>query len=39
MQVDVTPAIIIFGYKKPLGKFIGHYDGEYIRDLLEFEPS
>ena len=37
MQVEKSTAVIIFGYKKPFGKFIGHYDGEFIRDLLEFE--
>ena len=36
MQVEDTAAVIVFGYKKPLGKFIGHYDGEFIHDLLQF---
>lgn len=37
MEVGDTLAVIMFGYSKPLGKYIGHYDGEYVHGLLEFE--
>ena len=37
MEIDTMPVVIMFGYRKPLGKFIGHYDGEKIHDLCEFE--
>jgi hypothetical protein len=37
MEVEETVAVIMFGYRKPLGKYIGHYDGEHLHDLVELE--
>ena len=37
MKVQDNMQVIMFGYNKPLGKYIGLYDGEYVHDLLEFE--
>ena len=37
MEIDEIPVIIMFGYKNPIGKFVGHYDGAVVHDLLGFE--
>jgi hypothetical protein len=39
MVVDGLPVVILTGYKNPVGKFIGHFDGETVYDLAMFETE